>query len=345
MTVGQAVWPDQLDDAERALLRPGVPDDLDRSPEVLVVGGGILGCATAATCVQAGIPSVVVLDRDGLGAGASGGAAGILQPEVHVGVDPPEFVEFMRHSLAAWHALDASWPGGVDLLPVDDKHQPAARVNPLRAIARLAAHLPGIATGVHVTGVEITSERIHAVQTSHGVFRPRRVVFATGLGPRLDGLDLDVPSFEVKGHMLCSAPTALQPPRDVSDLVTVIEGGRLLLGGTLDVGDTERVVRPEVADGLWHELVGAWPAAAEIPIDYRWACFRPAHPDHLPIVDRLPGLDNAWFTSGHYKTGILCAPGTARALATWITSGAPPPEIAPFRLARPQASTATASPA
>jgi glycine/D-amino acid oxidase-like deaminating enzyme len=52
------------------------------------------------------------------------------------------------------------------------------------------------------------------------------------------------------------------------------------------------------------------------------------------VVDRLPGLSNAWLTSGHYKTGILMAPATGRALAEWIASGAVPREVQPFMLAR-----------
>jgi glycine/D-amino acid oxidase-like deaminating enzyme len=327
MTVGHAVWPDQLGVTERALLRPGVPTSLDRRPDVLVVGGGIVGCATAAACVQARLGSVVLVERKALGAGASGGAAGLLQPEAHVGVDPPEFVEFMRQSLAAWHELDSSWPGGVGLLPLDRNGHRQARVNPLRAIARLAAHLPTVATGVEVTGVS----RSGAVHTSAGDFQPGYVVFATGLPPRLDGLD--IPSFEVKGHMLCTAPTGLMPPTEL-DAVTRIEDGRLLMGGTLDVGDAERIVRPEVTARMWQDLVAAWPAAADVSVEYAWACFRPAYADHLPTIDVVPGVDRAWFTSGHYKTGILCAPGTARALVAWIASGSAPREVEPFRQTR-----------
>jgi glycine/D-amino acid oxidase-like deaminating enzyme len=331
MTVGHAVWPDQLDAAELARLRPGIPVELNRSPEVLVVGGGIVGCATAAACLQSGVGSVIVLERDALGAGASGGAAGLLQPEAHAGVDPPEFVSFMRGSLSAWRDLDATWPGGVGLLAIDWKGHAQARVNPLRAIARLAVGFPS-ATGVDVTGVASEKGRVRAVRTSIGDFFPERVVFATGMPPRLDGLN--IPASEVKGHMLCGAPTRLVRPAALTDLVTLIEDGRLLMGGTLDVDDHERVVRPEVTDRMWQELVAAWPEVAAARLDYRWACFRPAHPDHLPVIDRVPGLDNAWLTSGHYKTGILLAPGTGRALSEWMGSGSKPAEVEPFGLAR-----------
>jgi hypothetical protein len=48
IAAGIPVWHDQLDGRERAALRPGVPAALDRRPDVLVVGGGVQGLATAA---------------------------------------------------------------------------------------------------------------------------------------------------------------------------------------------------------------------------------------------------------------------------------------------------------
>lgn len=329
MTVGRAIWLEHLSQTERQHLQPGIPNDLDRAPDVLVVGGGIVGCATTAACVKAGMGSVVLLEREALGAGASGGAAGLLQPEAHVGVDPPEFVDFMRLSLAAWRDFEADWPGGVGFIPTDWKGQAQGRVNPLRAIARLSAGLPAVATGVEVTRITPADG---VVQTTVGDFQPRNVVFATGLPPQLEGLN--VPAFEVKGHMLCSAPTHLVRPPELADLVTVIEEGRLLMGGTLDVDDLDRVVRPEVTARMWQELITAWPEAASATLEYTWACFRPAHPDHLPIIDRLPAFENVWMTTGHYKTGILLAPGTANALVRWIQSGERPADLEPFGLAR-----------
>src|SRR5207245_7872242 len=109
MTVGHAIWPDQLTDDERACLRPGMPEQLDRSPRVLIVGGGMLGLATAAACVRAGPGSVVVIERDWLGADASGGAAGLLMAEAHDGVDRPALVDLARPSLDAWPVRDERW--------------------------------------------------------------------------------------------------------------------------------------------------------------------------------------------------------------------------------------------
>jgi glycine oxidase len=367
LTVGLAVWPEQLSDQERAWLDPGVPEHLDRRPDILVVGGGIVGTATAVACTQAGLGSVVVLEKEQLGSGASGGAAGQLIPEAHVGVDPPVLVNLMRLSLAAWQNLEHTWPQGVGLIhltwlgleptvaqfdadlppglerltaaQVDDlvPHlsqrsrgvfvRDQARVNPLRALAHMAAGLACVATGVGVRGVAIEAGRVRSVETTVGDFNPRNVVFATGNPPRLEGLELDIPSGEVKGHMLASEPTSLKLPGSVAPLATSIEDGRLMMGGTLDIGDGERVVRPEVIAAMWAQLEAAWPVVRGVRLAHQWACFRPAHPDRLPVIDRVPGVSNAWLSSGHYKTGILLAPATGLALAEWIGTGRRPAQV------------------
>ena len=335
MTVGHALWPDLLSDDERAWLDPGLPEPkhLDRRPDVLVVGGGIVGLATAVACTRAGVGSVVVLERAHLGAGASGGAAGRLIPEAHAGIDAPVLVDLGRLSLAAWKELDHTWPGGglglvgLDWVGLDGRVIPQARLNPLRALARMAAWLPCVATGIEVNAIASGGGRLESVQTSAGEFHPGAVVFATGTPPRIDGLPLQLPSHEVKGHILASEPTSLALPALAATLATSIDAGRLLIGGTLDIGDNERVVRPEVIAAMWSDLESAWPPARGIRISHRWACFRAAHPDLLPVIDQIPSLSNAWLTSGHYKTGVLMAPATGRALAHWIRTGQRPREV------------------
>jgi glycine oxidase len=191
-----------------------------------------------------------------------------------------------------------------------------------------------VSTGVEALGVSIDAGHITAVHTTIGELRPGNVVFATGLPPRLEGLPLDAPALEVKGHMLASRPTSMTPSPAAAELTTLIEDGRVLMGGTIDLGDEQRVVRSEVIAGMWAQIEAVWPAAREIGVEYQWACFRPAHPDRLPVIDRVPSLSNAWLTSGHYKTGILNGAATGRALAEWIRSAEQPTEVAAFNLAR-----------
>jgi glycine/D-amino acid oxidase-like deaminating enzyme len=209
-----------------------------------------------------------------------------------------------------------------------------ARVNPLRAVARLAAGLPAVATGVAATGVTIRGDRVVTVATSAGDVDPGVVVFATGQPPVLDGLPLSIPSDRVKGHLLVTEATSVRLPGIVAPVATQLEDGRLLAGGTFDIGDEDPAVQPDVIESIMAGLVAALPAAKGLGIAYQWCCFRPRHPDRRPVIDHIPGLDNAWLTSGHFRTGILNAPATAAVLARWISVGQPPAEPGTWSAAR-----------
>jgi glycine oxidase len=374
MTVGSAIWRDQLTSQERATLgRTDGPVDGQR-PDILVVGGGILGVATAAACHQAGLGSVLLIETGRLGAGATGGATGLLIPEPHQWSDPEPFLDLERASLQRWHDLEESVPGGVGLVELDwlglaphpggfAAHQPPAvewldpgqvehlvpglarsmegalirhqaRLNPLRAVARLAAGLPAVVTGVAATGVTLRGGRLTEVVTSAGTISPGAVVFATGLPPVLDGLPLDLPADRVKGHLLVTEPASVDLPGIVAPLATPLEDGRLLAGGTFDLGDESPAVRPDVIDSIMAGLAATLPALRGLGVAYAWCCFRPRHPDRRPVIDRVPGLDNAWLTSGHFRTGILNAPATAAVLARWIAAGEPPAEPATWAASR-----------
>jgi glycine oxidase len=113
-----AIWDRLLGPDERAALRPGLPDDLDRRPDVLVVGGGAIGLAVAVAAVRAGLGRVVVLEREPRLAGAASGSnAGEIAPDMHLLTDSPEFVAFGRASRALYRELDAEWDGAIGLWP------------------------------------------------------------------------------------------------------------------------------------------------------------------------------------------------------------------------------------
>jgi glycine/D-amino acid oxidase-like deaminating enzyme len=120
----------------------------------------------------------------------------------------------------------------------------------------------------------------------------------------------------------------------VAPVATPLEDGRLLAGGTFDLGDQSPVVRPDVIDSILVSLRSALPGLSGTGVSHQWCCFRPRHPDGRPVIDRVPGLRNAWLTSGHFRTGILNAPATGMALARWLSADKPPPEAAAWSVAR-----------
>jgi glycine oxidase len=378
MARGEPVWRDTAGSAVLAALEPGVPLDFDDRPDVLVVGGGVVGLATAAICSRAGLGAVTVIERDRLASGASGSAAALLTPEAHRWTDPAPFVALARTSVELLRALDDDWNGAIgveplewlvalpqglpldaDLGPLVDVLDPAgahaaepelgdvpgalrirgqARVHPLRLAAALASHTGCVATGIEMLGVTIAGGRITKVRTTHGDVRPGAVVFATGLAPVLPDIpELAVPQRWVKGHLVATAPapfrlrTALAA---LDGLVLQLANREIVAGGTLDEGDHDPEVRDDVIEKIRAGLTALLPRTADVASSHVWCCFRPTTADEQPVIDRVSGLENAWVTCGHFRTGILMAAATGDALARWIGTGDRPEGVAPFALAR-----------
>jgi glycine oxidase len=375
---GETVWRDTAGAGVLAALDPGVPPNLERRPDVLVVGGGVIGLATAALCTRAGLGRVLLIERERLAAGASGSAAALLTPEAHVWTDPRPFVALARTSLQLLRALDDEWHGAIGVEPLDwlvalpqalprdaelgalvDALDPdgahavepelgdvpgalrireQSRVHPLRLAAALAARAGAVATGVEMRGVTAVGGRVTTVRTSHGELHPGAVVFTTGVAPPLPELpELAVPQRWVKGHLLATAPAPFRLRTAVAaleGLVLQLTGGEIVAGGTLDEGDHDPAVRDDVIAGIRKALAALLPRTAHLEVGHAWCCFRPTTGDEQPVIDRVPGTENAWISCGHFRTGILMAAATGDALARWIESGRRPDGVAPFTLER-----------
>jgi len=65
-----------------------------------------------------------------------------------------------------------------------------------------------------------------------------------------------------------------------------------------------------------------------------WAGFRPASPDGLPFIGRLPDMDNVWVATGHGMLGVTLGPITGQLVAEQIAGTAPTLDVAPFRVDR-----------
>lgn len=280
------LWAASLDPADRAALDPGVPDDLDRHPDVLVIGGGVMGLAAALFCREAGLGRVLLIERDRLAGAASGGAAGMLAPELHQLTDPPAFVALARSSLALYRRLAQEWddrtllreapglllvpeglPAGlrpwpqVELLDADKVAElvpdlvsvPAAllardqaRVHPLCLAAALARRAGSRATGVAMLDLEVAGDRIMRVHTTAGVLHPGVVVFATGLAP---APWVPVPQRLVKGHLVATEPVGFQLRCGVH--VRVLASGRSRTGACWPVGPGRRATSHHGSAARW----------------------------------------------------------------------------------------------
>ena len=118
------------------------------------------------------------------------------------------------------------------------------------------------------------------------------------------------------------------------DYLVPREDGRVLVGSTLeDVGFTPVTV-PAAIERLTElaaDLLGDRSAAV---VEQAWAGLRPGSADGLPTIGTVPGSDNAFVATGHFRAGIHQSPGTAVAVADLVEGKAPPLDIPAFALDR-----------
>src|SRR5256884_5183484 len=86
-----------------------------QSPDLAVVGGGVIGLSVAWRASQRGLRTVV-LERAGIGAGASGVAAGMLAPSSEAAFGEQGLLALNLESARRWPAFAAELAerGGVD---------------------------------------------------------------------------------------------------------------------------------------------------------------------------------------------------------------------------------------
>jgi D-amino-acid dehydrogenase len=222
-------------------------------------------------------------------------------------------------------------------------------VDPDRFVGSLAAALVRsggrVHEGVAVTGVERSNGSVVAVRTSAGELRCRAVVVAAGTWSArlLRDLGHRLPLQAGKGYSFSvRLEAAPRHPLYLGDKHVVVSpiNGSTRIAGTMELSgdnrrlDWRRIVA--VADASRHYL-GRW---YEHPDDLMglirdpWVGGRPLLPDGLPVIDRLPGQDNLFVTTGHGMLGITLAPASGRALTDFMLEGRRPTVLEPFRFDR-----------
>jgi glycine oxidase len=330
--------------------------------DAAIVGGGIIGLASAWRAVQRGL-RVCVLERGSAGCGASSAAIGVLarDPETagfsalaHRSSELwPSFADELRSETGIDpgytrcgslvlsfdgtrdESLDGEWLEGHECRALEPGiaadcrggvHLPQdAQVDPRRAVAALAALL-GDAVRVNADVVELGE---HAVVLADGTrIEAERVVLAVGAWSSRR-LAKRLPITPVKGQTLrLRGPLpATRIIRSEHVFVVPRASGETVIGATIEDAGYDTAATEAATEFLVGQARRVVPAVGGLELVEAVASLRPATPDDGPLIGEWEGLLVA---SGHYRNGILLAPITAEAIAALLTGEEPPPEVAPF---------------
>ena len=204
----------------------------------------------------------------------------------------------------------------------------------LCTVLRAAAIAAGVALHEHQRVVSIEPEgRDVLLTTVHGPVRADACVNCCGAWA--DSLDASAGVAPSKGQMLVIAQPDGPPLTRVlrsSEVYLIPRGdGRIVIGATVEDAGYSRQVDPAALSLLRRRAAALWPPAAEAPELESWAGLRPVSTDGLPTIGRCEYGDATRFlAAGHYRNGILLAPGTAHAIADLVCGVTPAIDLAPF---------------
>ena len=92
----------------------------------------------------------------------------------------------------------------------------------------------------------------------------------------------------------------------------------LVLGSTLENAGYEKRVTAGGVEKILSVATDLVPELSQAELIDTWSGLRPGTPDQLPILGEA-GIEGLVFATGHYRSGILLAPITAKLVGEWIT--------------------------
>jgi glycine oxidase len=191
----------------------------------------------------------------------------------------------------------------------------------------------------NVTGFIRDGSRISAVVTDSGEYRGKRFLLASGSWSSQLGkvLDVSIPLKPIKGQMC-----RLQVEDGALDytihgrqtyIAPCSEGQGFVLGSTMEDRGFNPAIEEEVIQTLIDNAAAVLPFLRNAPLIESWTGLRPAAKDLMPVMGKSVRYDNLYYSTGHYRNGILMTPNQADYMAGLIL-GALKEEVEEFKPSR-----------
>lgn len=92
------------------------------------------------------------------------------------------------------------------------------------------------------------------------------------------------------------------------------QDGHIVCGSSMLNKGFDTRLEADISQNILDASFEMIPELAQFPIVKQWAGLRPASPDGIPKIAKLPDLDNVWANFGHFRNGLVMAPASARLL-------------------------------
>jgi glycine oxidase len=215
-----------------------------------------------------------------------------LSEEVEAAVLRPEEASVDNRALTA-AILEAARRGGAEIFSGDGA----------KAIWR---------DGNRCAGLILQNEKVEAKWT---------IVAAGCFSATIEGIAAYAPVRPAKGQMVALRANDLKMERVLwSEKIYLVprNDGRIVAGATVEYAGFDKRTTAGGIEKILSAAIDLAPDLANARLEETWAGLRPDSPDHLPILGPTD-IDGLLLATGHFRSGILLTPITARLVLEWIT--------------------------
>jgi glycine oxidase len=161
------------------------------------------------------------------------------------------------------------------------------------------------------------------LQLDMGRVEARWTVIAAGcFSARIEGAATYAPVIPARGQMIALRCDAVRLQRDLwldHSYLVPRSDGRIIAGSTIEYEGFDHSLTAAGVKKILTAAISLVPALEKARIEETWSGLRPDSPDHLPIIGPTD-RDGLLIATGHFRSGILLAPITARLIREWITT-------------------------
>lgn len=176
--------------------------------------------------------------------------------------------------------------------------------------------------GVHIIEANVDGfvhkeSRVSAAITNSGAIEGDHFVLASGSwsAQLAKGLGLDLPLKPIKGQMCRLKLEDHVLDYTIHGMMTYIapwkEGNGFVVGSTMEDRGFDSAIEEKVIDALIEKAAEILPCLKEASVIESWTGLRPAAKDLMPVMGRSGRYENLFYSSGHYRNGILQTPNQA----------------------------------
>ena len=202
------------------------------------------------------------------------------------------------------------------------------------AFATAAEKLGAVFKSDEVIGINRKGSKVIGVKTRSGVIDCDSVVLAMGPWSTTasEWIGMDIPVTPLKGQIirLKHSPIQHYPDLEVPSLpeasIHPKPDGLIWCGATkmeeMDQPFSSKSLTDHARNTIMEKIIQMVPSLLNSELVLQTVCFRPVTEDWLPILGRVPHLDNCYLATGGGEKGVMLSSGIGEAIADLIVSGA-----------------------